>query len=233
MAGVSYGKYNIPALTDSLTLTPNGHLALRENRLDAMLHFSLSRYALYRQVYQHRVLLASDTLNAAIVQRARDLAGNISFCDDTMREVLGLETAEPLTLRTMFQMTECWWRYHISRWRSDNDSILADLCTRLLSRKLPKTVRIADTDDRPKLAKECAEAVRAAGYDPKYYLHRISTFDVHESDSRQALRVAMDDGTQRTLSEAEPLFAGLASSGVQKEWYVLPAEAKAKLGRNR
>jgi hypothetical protein len=63
LAGVSYGKYNIPALADSIVITKDGQLALMENRLDAMMHFAVSRHAMYRQVYQHRVLLASDTIN--------------------------------------------------------------------------------------------------------------------------------------------------------------------------
>ena len=70
LAGVSYGKYNIPALVDSILITNDKQLALMENRLDAMLHFMVSRHAMYRQIYQHRVLLAADMLNKAVVQRA-------------------------------------------------------------------------------------------------------------------------------------------------------------------
>ena len=79
LAGVSYGKYNIPALVDSIIITDDRQLALRENRLDAMMHFVVSRHAMYRQVYQHRVLLAADTLNKAVVLRARAMRSKLVF----------------------------------------------------------------------------------------------------------------------------------------------------------
>jgi HD superfamily phosphohydrolase len=94
LAGVSYGKYNIPALVDSILITHDKRLALMENRLDAMLHFMVSRHAMYRQIYQHRVLLAADMLNKAVVQRARDLGNDLEFADDIMWAALNAKNAK-------------------------------------------------------------------------------------------------------------------------------------------
>ena len=113
LAGVSYGKYNIPALTESIVITPDGTLALNENRLDAMMHFAISRHAMYRQIYQHRAILATDTINKAIVMRARDLGNKIPFADSYMKEVLCAASPEDLSLDTIFFMRESWWRYHL------------------------------------------------------------------------------------------------------------------------
>lgn len=232
MAGVSYGQYNIPALIESLVLTDDGHLALRENRLDAMMHFAVSRHALYRQLYQHRVLLAADTLNRAIAQRARDVGNELIFVDDTMNAVLSAKDVHELALDDIFAMTESWWRYHVSRWSSSSDSVMRDLCLRLLGRNLLKTVRV---DNAPIGLEEARLVVEKAGFDPRYYLHEVSTFDTHTSDLEQSMPVLQDSGKLSSLIDADPLFRALLSEtgSAPRKWFVMPSEAKRLLGRQR
>lgn len=235
LAGVSYGKYNIPALVDSILITSDKQLALMENRLDAMLHFMVSRHAMYRQVYQHRVLLAADMLNKAVVQRARDLGDNLPFADDVMRAALAAKSATDLTLHTMFEMRESWWRYHLSRWNTSTDPILKDLSDRILNRRLFKTVRIGDSFKREELVAKATQALESLRLDPRYYLHAISTADVHAGDSRQSMLVQLDSGEVTTLSEADPLIKSMAveSKLSRRSWLALPAEAKQTLGESR
>ncbi len=235
MAGVSYGKYNIPALTDSIIISEDGQLALRENRLDAMLHFALSRHALYRQIYQHRVLLAADCLNSAIVKRARALSGKLPFCDEHMQAVLKASGPDELSLDNIFWMREAWWRYHLALWSKSQDSILSDLSQRLLNRHLFKTVRIRSSDEPAKLFAQARECVERAGFDPEYYLFKISTFDTQAGDQRQSMAVELDDGRITAVTELDPLFEALLGESRfnQNSWIALPAEAKKFLGRTR
>lgn len=235
MAGVSYGKYNIEALLDSVVITKDKHLALKENRLDAMMHFAVSRHAMYRQVYQHRVLLAADCLNKAIVRRARDLRKDIGFCDVHMAAALSAAGPHDLTLSNIYFMREAWWRYHLMQWSASSDAVLADLSDRLLNRRLFKTVRLNDEDDKEKLKDEAALILKGCGMDPQYYLHDVSTQDVHASDSRQSMLAQMDNGKVFQIGEADPLFNTLVkeTKAGQKSWLVMPAEVKAKLGRDR
>lgn len=231
LAGVSYGKYNIPALVDSILITKDKRLALMENRLDAMLHFMVSRHAMYRQIYQHRVLLAADMLNKAVVQRARDLGEDLEFADDVMHHALGARDAKELGLDTMFEMRESWWRYHMSRWRHSKDSILRDLSDRILNRRLFKTVRVLDPMQAPTLISKAREAMKSLGLDPRYYLHELSTADVHSGDSKQSMLVQLDSGEVVTLSEADPLIKSMANEShvSKRSWLAMPAEAKLKI----
>lgn len=235
MAGVSYGKYNIPALTDSIVLTNDQHLALKENRLDAMMHFAVSRQAMYRQVYQHRVLLACDTIGKAIVKRLRDLSGSVNYVDQQMQAALSAQNASQLDADTVFGMRESWWRYHLSKWVGDSDSILADLSNRLLYRRLFKTLRIRDNDDEETLTAQAEEAVKNTGFDPRYYLHKISTIDVNAGDCERSMLVMMDDGRIMPFQESDPLYDALLneSKSSTKAWLALPLEAKEVLGRAR
>jgi HD superfamily phosphohydrolase len=235
LAGVSYGQYNIPALVDSIVITPNGQLALMENRLDSRMHFAVSRHAMYRQVYQHRVLLAADTLNKAVVDRARALGDKLEFIDDTMAHALAAKTVADLSLETMFNMRESWWRYHLTRWSRSKDSIVSDLSQRILNRRLLKTIRVQNEDDKEALCKKATNALNTLGLDPRYYLHELSTLDVHSGDSKQSMLVQLDNGSIITLSQADPLFNAMASATrtSQKSWIALPKEAKVLVGHAR
>lgn len=232
MAGVHYGLYNISALVDSLTLTPAGELALRENRLDAMLHFAVSRHAMYRQLYQHRTLLAADMLNQAIVKRARVLNSELPFVDGPMSKILACRNPKDLDLDTVFHMRESWWRYHVARWATSSDPILSDLCNRLLHRRLFKTVAITEDDDLPSLEAKTRSIMMKNGYDPAYYLHTVRTTDVHTRDAQDSLLVIKDSGQVVPLVKADPLFGALGRTPL-KQWLVMPGAIKQQLGRKR
>jgi HD superfamily phosphohydrolase len=235
LAGVSYGKYNIPALVDSIVITADKQLALMENRLDAMMHFVVSRHAMYRQVYQHRVLLAADTLNKAVVQRARDLGSALEFADDTMVAALKAATVEDLSYDVIFEMRESWWRYHLSRWARSHDDILRDLSQRILGRQLFKTIRLSPGTSKEEMVTLATETLQRLNLDPRYYLYEISTADVHSGDSKQSMLVQLDDGSVITLAQADPLFQAVASDSrfSRKTWIAIPKAAKAAIGRTR
>lgn len=235
MAGVSYGRYNIPALADSIIITDGMHLAIEESRLDAMMHFALSRHAMYRQMYQHRVLLAADTINSSIILRARDLGSKLSFADDHMKLVLSTSDPGSLPLDTIFMMREGWWRYHVLRWMGDPDPILSDLCSRLINRRLFKTVAVRDEMDLSELEVKASAALKSAGLDARYYMHHVAPYDMHEGDFKKSMLVRLDDGSIKPLTEAEPLYKSmmLENRNSKRSWLVVPAEVKRDLGRMR
>ena len=218
-----------------MVIDPSGHLAVKENRLDAMMHFAIARHSMYRQVYQHRVLLASETLNKAIAQRARELGPALNFADPHMKLVLSAKTSLDLPLTTIFALRESWWKYHLFQWSQDQDPILSDLCDRLLSRRLLKTVRVRSEDDREKLLLEAEDAVRKAKFDPRFYLHEITSSDMHAGELQQPMMVQMDNGRLEPLQKSEPLWNAMVteSKKLDRSWLVMPEEAKKQLGRER
>ena len=235
LAGVSYGKYNIPALLESIIITKDKNLALLENRLDSMMHFAVSRHAMYRQVYQHRVLLAADCLNKAIVARARSLNGKLNFCDPDMHAALTAKTPADLTLENIYGMREHWWKYHLMQWINGEDKVLSDLSDRLINRRLFKTIRIAEGEDKVALKMQAIEMLEKENLDPAYYLHEVSTQEVHTGDSKQSMLVYMDNGQTLQIGQADPLFTALVkeTKSAQKSWLVVPAEIKLQIGRVR
>lgn len=235
LAGVSYGRYNIDAILDSFTILPSTDLAFRENRLDAMMHFALSRHAMYRQVYQHRVLLSADRLNFGVAARARDLGPDYCFADDVMQAVLRVGNPQELTLEQLFAMREFWWRYHLAQWQHSQDKILSDLAGRILERRLLKTVRVLPDDDAHALRTQVDALSSTLGYDPRYYVGEVSHAYMHRGDGKQSLLVHCEDGDTLRMQEADPLFSALIKETEEssRTWLVMPREVKEALGRSR
>lgn len=227
LAGVNYGDYNINAIIESLTITEDSRLALRENRLDAMMHFSVSRHAMYRQIFQHRVLLSADMLNSSLVKRARFLKSDLEWCDEVMKHVLSASDPSHLTLQDINEMREAWWRYHLLQWRRGEDVILADLADRLVNRRLFKTIRLPE-ERKDELIARAQEHCSALGFNPDYYLHTVSTFDTHTEDELHAVEVVTEKGELCPLAELDPLFKALAQTP-RYQWIAVPTEVKTAL----
>jgi HD superfamily phosphohydrolase len=152
-----------------------------------------------------------------------------------MRVALAARSVEDLTFDAIFAMRESWWRYHLSRWAQSDDDILVDLSQRILRRKLFKTIRTETQEHREELRAQAVSALTQLKLDPRYYLHEISTADVHASDSKQSMLVQLDNGKVITLAQADPLFNAMASESrlSQRSWLAMPREAKALVGRIR
>jgi uncharacterized protein len=247
MAGVDYGKYNIPALTDSIRITSDDQLALRENRLDAMMHFAVSRHAMYTQMYQHRVILGADVLSNNVIRRARELGTKLTFADEPMRHLLSAISVSDLSLDHISWMREAWWRYHLLNWQNEPDAILADLSKRTLNRELFKTVTLNHSAQAGQQTEEHNHSLLTAAHsiakslslDPNYYIEEVTTKNVHKGDQQQSMLVLKDNGTTCSLAEALPLYDALVNSGEQngknhgeKSWLIVPKEVKARLERD-
>ena len=96
-------------------------------------------------------------------------------------------------------------------------------------------MRVQDGEKPSDVYMRAKAAVEKAGFNPKYYLHDISTLDMHASDLEQSMRVILDNGNVKSLTDADPLFRTLLvdSKQNQRSWLAMPAEAKELFGRVR
>ncbi len=256
MCAVSYGRYNVSAIVDAFRLTQDGALVIHESRLDALTHFFVARDSMYRQVYQHRVLQALDSLTRTTVIRVRDMLGGEPsmtatearlrleahgiFADETMAEVIVAKNyATELSLKSLFEMTEPWWYYHIHRWCGCADPVLADLATRIRDRRLLKTIRLpsipgADGEHHPEarnLIARATETARSLGFDPKYYVTIVRDADAHRGKSEETTPILLDDGRLVDVADVEPMIAQLlARPPLQRRWIAVPKSVKDALG---
>ncbi len=231
MCAVSYGRYNVTALIDAFRISNSNELVLQESRLDALSHFFVARNSMYRQIYQHRVLQVADAMTKNIVMRLRELGEGINgvFMDSTMRDLLfsdNIFTALPL--KTLFKVDESWWSYHLSHWVDSEDEILRDLSSRLLNRKLFKTLPIEKTNIE--LLEKARELTSKLGLNPKYYLIEVREKDSHRETKEEPPKVFRESGEIVRVKDVEPLVEILSErSGISKGWLAVTEEVKREL----
>jgi HD superfamily phosphohydrolase len=109
--------------------------------------------------------------------------------------------------------------FHIKRWLSSKDEILADLSSRFLNRRLFKVFDLdMDEEDRARFLNDAKHVVKKAGYDPNYYFREDKAGDIeyyfYTSDGNDPKnRIYAEDGFSnpriREISEISAAVRGL------------------------
>lgn len=181
MTGVKYGIHDIDRLVHMLRISPEGdRIIIGDGGIVPVEKYIQARYHMYRQVYLHKTVVAAEAMLMALLRRARDLlnAGGDAAMD---REgVFGrtLRAPDTLTVSDYLWLDDAELFGQIKRWSRASDPILSDLASRLLERRLFKTLEI---DPRtPDLSDRIARvevALRRNGLDPAFHLISIESSD--------------------------------------------------------
>lgn len=181
MTGAQYGNYDLEWLLQSLEVDlANDRVYLAANGLYAAEEYLRARYYMFRQVYFHRTLRSAETVLQCIMRRAVELAtaGTIGFLLDrsVMQRVL---TGQELSVEDYALFDDHDVMFHIKQWARDHDSILNDLATRFVERRLFKARDIdLPENERKALVAEARNRIAQLGYDPNYYLIEDRAADV-------------------------------------------------------
>ena len=174
MTGADYGSFDLEWLLRSLAVGDvqgNTEIGIHYKKGQMVAEdFILARRAMYLQVYFHKTTRSAEVLIRSILRRAIDLTDNgVSLSE--YRPVQLLLQKQPLTTGQYLGLDDHVLMYHFHKWQGHKDTVLSDLCSRLLNRKLLKSISF---DDYPEnyvdltitLRKACDEA----GLPHQYYL---------------------------------------------------------------
>ncbi len=140
--GTSYGQLDLERILASLTLAPDGDLALHPRGLMAVEHYLVVRQLMYRSVYNHRLNIVCNWLLIQVIALARQLGPELVWADATMARWLW--SGDQLDLETFLANDDIRTGYHLMRWREEGPTELADPCGRLLDRRLPKATDVSE-----------------------------------------------------------------------------------------
>ncbi|MEB3200609.1 MAG: HD domain-containing protein [Synechococcaceae cyanobacterium] len=143
--GTSYGQLDLERLLASLTLAPDGSLAIHPKGLMAVEHYLVVRQLMYRSVYNHRLNVVCNWLLQRTIAVARRLGPDQVWADRVM--ACWLWDPQRLSLESYLANDDLRTGYHLQRWREDGPAELADPCARLLDRRL---LRASDVSDFPR-----------------------------------------------------------------------------------
>lgn len=142
--GASYGQLDLDRIILALDYDPTSQqLVVEKKGLGAIEHYLVVRYFMYAQIYNHpKNLAATWVLDKAISRARKLLSGGELVADPTMTAWLSGPIDE-LPLAQYLAQDDYVLCYHLQRWQTHSDPVLADLCQRFVNRRLPKTTEIS------------------------------------------------------------------------------------------
>ncbi|MEB3168621.1 MAG: HD domain-containing protein [Synechococcaceae cyanobacterium] len=223
--GTRYGVLDLERLLASLTLAPDGSVAIHPKGLMAAEHYLVVRQLMYRTVYNHRLNVVCNWLLQQVIAVARRLGPRSVETDAVMARWLW--QLDQLDLESYLANDDLRTGYHLLRWREDGPAELAELCARLLDRRLLQATDVSDCTPEQQLGL-LAEAQRLShrqglSYESCCGLQRRRSrgYDPY----RGGLRL-WDGERLQALEQRSSLVQALATPQ-DKTWLIHPREVSA------
>jgi HD superfamily phosphohydrolase len=241
MTGAKYGIYDLEWIINALAIDEAADRIYVEARgLYAVEEYLQARYHMFRQVYFHRTLRSAEAVLRSIIRRALNLheGGEVVwYAEDTaFKKILNRES---LTIAEHLQIDDSDFVFHVKRWQHAADPILRDLSDRFIHRRLFKAIDLDMPDnEKDEFLSKARETVRAAGYDPEYYLIEDRASDVpyynyySANRSEPKTHIYVENGFSKPrimeISEVSSVVRGL-QQGYELHRVCFPAEVKSKV----
>ncbi len=237
MTGAKYGIYDLEWVIRSIEIDEEAdHLYVAARGKYAVEDYLQARYYMYRQVYFHRTLRSAEAVLRMLLKRAMALFAAGKLCwraeGTAMERVLA---AEKLDLKAHLELDDNDILFSIKQWRSSRDTILADLTSRFLERRLFKALDLDMPEcERPAFVAAARAVVENAGFDSDHYFVEDEAGDApyafyskHSADPKDLIFV--EDGYSRPvireISEVSPAVRGL-QEGYRIHRICFPGEIK-------
>ncbi len=240
MTGAKYGIFDLEWIIKSIEIDePNDRLYVSARGVYAVEAYIQARYYMFRQVYFHRTLRSAEVILRSIFNRAFYLVregGNPWLAQGTQFEKL--LHGEKLNLAEHLQLDDSDVIFHIKQWQRSRDSILADLSSRFLNRRLFKVFDLdMPEDERQAFVNRARGLVADRGFDPEYYFAEDKAGDVpyyfyRKSEGNPKNFIYVEDGFSKPqIREISEVSA--AVRGLQKEFEIFrvcfPPELKDEI----
>jgi uncharacterized protein len=233
--GISYGRLDLDRILLALRFDPETQeLVVARKGMAAIEHYLIVRYFMYAQVYNHPKNIAATWVLSHAFARARALAGQI-WADETMQAWLSQDLSRDcnhLPLHHYLNADDGVFLYHLQRWQSHSDPVLADLCRRFIDRDLFKSLDVSSLEpqQRQDLLQRVQAELEQQGLDSAYYAGLRTTQSSGYTLYQQGIQLKTEAGL-REISELSPLVQTLSQPG-QRVWLIYPRLVEATLLSN-
>ena len=225
--GTRYGQLDLERILASLTLAPDGQLALHPKGLMAVEHYLVVRNLMYRSVYNHRLNVVCNWLLSRTISVARQLGPQQVWADAVMERWLW--QSDQLDLESFLGNDDHRTGYHLQRWREDGPLALRALCGRLLDRQLLKATDVSrlSSEERLELLAQARRLSGAAGLEADLCCGLQHQRNRGYHPYKGGLRLW--DGQHLTaLEQRSPLVSSLSQAS-ESAWLIHPREVAEPL----
>lgn len=201
-------------------------------------HFLNSRRIMYWQVYLHKTVLSAEFTLINILKRAKEISQNGKdlfatpalqfFLKNKINKNDFTENAEPLTCFSRLDDFDI--LSAIKVWSTNEDPILADLCSRIIDRKLLK-IELGNHPFDKELVNAMRDKLRQkfsfALDHPEYYVFDGMTENQSYNFSQEHIKIKMKSGEIVDLSAVSDQWNRNQSSFLTRKYYICyPDEIK-------
>jgi uncharacterized protein len=238
--GVSYGTFDLDWLVRSLRFgrpDPQGHAPLLAvdgvKGLPAIESFVLARLFMFQQVYFHKASRASEWHFSRILSRIQRLLADGTRVEPLPAGIRALLTSGDASLHDYLELDDGVLWSALAGWRQASDRVLADLSSRLYSRRLFKTLELFGADRTPQRYQELLDFARhrcrAHGLDPEYYAGIDEAVDTPFENDEGALEVIFPDNVARAPRDVSFILGRLSGETLTRTRLIFPSELRDEL----
>lgn len=212
--GVGYGYTDVERIVRYL-IVKDGKLCISPKIFTSVEHVIMSRINLYKSTYFHHSVIVKDVLMKHIFKRVKELflANKTIYLDELFANFLRGESSVDDFLFLDDSVIE----FHMNKWRSEKDEILADLVARFFSRKGFGSLNVLfDEFDAEKIKLKVQQA-----YDVNYY---FTDFKIKKGVYENDAYVIKSDDTLVELSKLSEHIAGIVQTPIKKRFIIAPKE---------
>ncbi|MFP7201911.1 HD domain-containing protein [Lysinibacillus halotolerans] len=212
--GVSYGHFDMERILRVMR-PRNGQVLIKSSGMHAVEDYIMSRYQMYLQVYFHPVSRSAEVLLNNILKRVKQLnEKNYPFIVEPVHFKAFFENN--INLDDYLALDEYILLTYFQYWTKEQDSILSDLCTRFMNRKLLGYVNL-NPEEEPERFRRLKELLEAAGVNTEYYFYHDCTSDLPydfyrpgKETTRLPIFLLMPNGEIRELSQESLIVDSIA-----------------------
>ncbi|MGB5824511.1 MAG: HD domain-containing protein [Proteocatella sp.] len=211
---VSNGNYDMKRIIKSLDVVKLGsklRICVNEKYISSIEEYIMARYYMHKEAYQHPIKLQMENVLIKIFSRAKELYfRKYSIFIDPIMEKLFLD--KEITVVDYTSIDDYFMYFHISKWKSCEDSILAMLCTTFMDRK--KYKRYRKPEDGLELSMILNNRLEKIGktkilWEKEYsYINTSVSFGIYNRNTDN-IWVKMKDGSIKDISQVSFVFQNM------------------------
>lgn len=235
--GVSYGTFDLDWLLRSLRFgyatseADSPPLAIDGTKgVPAIESFTLARLFMFQQVYFHKSSRASDFMLTRILGRVRELILDGTRLENVPRAVVDIAVTGDTELEHYLALDDGTLWAGITAWQHCAEPVLADLCKRLVARRLFKTFELLEADATPERERKLLQLARGIaeerGAPPDVYVGLDHASDIPYDDAKDSLKVIFPNGTAHCPGDVSFLLGRLRSQKLERIRLIFPEELR-------
>ncbi len=237
--GVASGVYDFERLRYSLIYDSEyKRLTVRERDYLTVEGFFISRYHMYRMVYNHKTTISAETVLKNAFVRAFDLFKSGKLRNESLLPVIKDTFSNDFypDVKTYIKLTDPVIMTQIYLWTKVKDSILKELSMRLLKRELFKPIilkRNLSSEEEIKVK----NIIEKYGYDPEYYYDYVPniipkytpfSYEASPEEYKEDVGGVIVYESKKDLSEYSSFIRSLVSITPQIKGFLLVPNEKIR-----